>query len=391
LIDASPGDGARRGARKSCSFWDKGNRPTALCQGLDAAYLGSQVREWDRDGRLIRHQKNRRQEASAMTTTVNFARGFAVCLTVLTWGGIGSAAALDYPTRPVRWIVPYTPGGGTDITARIMAQWLSERLGQQFVIENKPGAGNNIGTEAAIHSPPDGYTLLLVNPANAINTTLYPRLSFNFIRDSAPVAGIMRVPNVMEVNPSLPAKTVAEFIAYAKANPGKINWATSGNGTSVHLSGELFKMMTGVEMANIPYKGSAPALTDLIAGTVQVIFDNMPPSLPHIRAGKLRALAVTTATRSEALPEVPTVAETVPGYEASAFYGMSAPKGTPPEIIDKLNQEISAALADPKVKARLAELGGILIPGSPADFGKLVAAETDKWAKVIKEGGVSLE
>jgi tripartite-type tricarboxylate transporter receptor subunit TctC len=391
LIDASPGDGARRGARKSCSFWDKGNRPTALCQGLDAAYLGSQVREWDRDGRLIRHQKNRRQEASAMTTTVNFARGFAVCLTVLTWGGIGSAAALDYPTRPVRWIVPYTPGGGTDITARIMAQWLSERLGQQFVIENKPGAGNNIGTEAAIHSPPDGYTLLLVNPANAINTTLYPRLSFNFIRDSAPVAGIMRVPNVMEVNPSLPAKTVAEFIAYAKANPGKINWATSGNGTSVHLSGELFKMMTGVEMANIPYKGSAPALTDLIAGTVQVIFDNMPPSLPHIRAGKLRALAVTTATRSEALPEVPTVAETVPGYEASAFYGMSAPKGTPPEIIDKLNQEINAALADPKVKARLAELGGILIPGSPADFGKLVAAETDKWAKVIKEGGVSLE
>jgi tripartite-type tricarboxylate transporter receptor subunit TctC len=391
LIDASPGDGARRGARKSCSFWDKGNRPTALCQGLDAAYLGSQVREWDRDGRLIRHQKNRRQEASAMTTTVNFARGFAVCLTVLTWGGIGSAAALDYPTRPVRWIVPYTPGGGTDITARIMAQWLSERLGQQFVIENKPGAGNNIGTEAAIHSPPDGYTLLLVNPANAINTTLYPRLSFNFIRDSAPVAGIMRVPNVMEVNPSLPAKTVAEFIAYAKANPGKINWATSGNGTSVHLSGELFKMMTGVEMANIPYKGSAPALTDLIAGTVQVIFDNMPPSLPHIRAGKLRALAVTTATRSEALPEVPTVAETVPGYEASAFYGMSAPKGTPPEVIDKLNQEINAALADPKVKARLAELGGILIPGSPADFGKLVAAETDKWAKVIKEGGVSLE
>jgi tripartite-type tricarboxylate transporter receptor subunit TctC len=362
-----------------------------LCQGLDAAYLGSQVREWDRDGRVIRHQKSRREEASAMTTTVNFARGFAACLAVLAWGGIGSAAALDYPNRPVRWIVPYTPGGGTDITARIVAQWLSERLGQQFVIENKPGAGNNIGTEAAIHSPPDGYTLLLVNPANAINTTLYPRLSFNFIRDSAPVAGIMRVPNVMEVNPSLPAKTVAEFIAYAKANPGKINWATSGNGTSVHLSGELFKMMTGVEMTNIPYKGSAPALTDLIAGTVQVIFDNMPPSLPHIRAGKLRALAVTTATRSEALPEVPTVAETVPGYEASAFYGMSAPKGTPPEIIDKLNQEINAALADPKVKARLAELGGMLTPGSPADFGKLVAAETDKWAKVIKEGGVSLE
>src|SRR6516162_373763 len=372
-------------------FSNKGDRPTALCEGLDAAYLRSQVREWDRGGRPIRHQKNRHEEACAMIPTVNFARGFAVCLAVLTWGGIGSASALDYPTRPVRWIVPYTPGGGTDITARIMAQWLSERLGQQFFIENKPGAGNNIGTEAAIHSPPDGYTLLLVNSANAINTTLYPKLPFNFIGDTAPVAGIMRVPNVMEVNPSVPAKTVAEFIAYAKANPGKINWATSGNGTSVHLSGELFKMMTGVELTNIPYKGSAPALTDLIAGTVQLIFDNMPPSLPHIRAGKLRALAVTTATRSEALPDVPTVAETVPGYEASAFYGMSVPKGTPPEIIDKLNKEINAGLADPKVKARLADLGGMLVPGSPADFGTLVAAETDKWAKVIKEGGVSLE
>src|SRR5499427_5181 len=273
---------ARRGARKSCSFWDKGNRPTALCQGLDAAYLDSQVREWDRDGRLIRHQKNRREEASAMTTTVNFARGFAVCLTVLTWGGIGSAAAVDYPTRPVRWIVPYTPGGGTDITARIVAQWLSERLGQQVFIENKPGGGNNIGTEAALHSPADGYTLLLVNPANAINATLYPKLGFNFLRDSAPVAGIMRVPNVMEVNPEVPAKTVAEFIAYAKDNSGKIDVASLGTGTSVHLSGELFKMMTGVELTHIPYKGSAPALTDLIAGTVQVIFDNMPPSLPHI-------------------------------------------------------------------------------------------------------------
>jgi tripartite-type tricarboxylate transporter receptor subunit TctC len=373
------------------SFSNKGDRLTALCEGLDAAYLRSQVCEWERMAGSFATKKNREEEASAMIPTVNFARGFAACLAVLTWGGIGSASALDYPTRPVRWIVPYTPGGGTDITARIMAQWLSERLGQQFFIENKPGAGNNIGTEAAIHSPPDGYTLLLVNPANAINTTLYPKLPFNFIGDTAPVAGIMRVPNVMEVNPSLPAKTVAEFIAYAKANPGKINWATSGNGTSVHLSGELFKMMTGVELTNIPYKGSAPALTDLIAGTVQVIFDNMPPSLPHIRAGKLRALAVTTATRSDALPDVPTVAETVPGYEASAFYGMSAPKDTPPEIIDKLNKEINAGLADPKVKARLAELGGMLIPGSPADFGKLVAAETDKWAKVIKEGGVSLE
>ena len=324
-----------------------------------------------------------------MRPSVSFVRVFAVCLLML--GSIGSAAALDYPTRPVRWVVPYTPGGGTDITARIMAQWLSERLGQQFVIENKPGAGNNIGTETVVHSPPDGYTLLLVNPANAINATLYPKLSFNFLRDIVPVGGVMRVPNVMEVNPDVPAKTVAEFIAYAKANPGKVNWATSGNDTSVHLSGELFKLMTGVQMANIPYKGSAPALTDLIAGTVQVIFDNMPPSLPHIRSGKLRALAVTTATRSDALPDVPTVAETVPGYEASAFYGMGVPKGTPPEIIDKLNKEINAALADPNVKARLADLGGMLIPGSPADFGKLVAAETEKWAKVIKDGGVSLE
>ena len=324
-----------------------------------------------------------------MRPSVSFVRVFAACLLML--GSIGSAAALDYPTRPVRWVVPYTPGGGTDITARIMAQWLSERLGQQFVIENKPGAGNNIGTETVVHSPPDGYTLLLVNPANAINATLYPKLSFNFLRDIVPVGGVMRVPNVMEVNPDVPAKTVAEFIAYAKANPGKVNWAPSGNGTSVHLSGELFKLMTGVQMANIPYKGSAPALTDLIAGTVQVIFDNMPPSLPHIRSGKLRALAVTTAMRSDALPDVPTVAETVPGYEASAFYGMGVPKGTPPEIIDKLNNEINAALADPNVKARLADLGGMLIPGSPADFGKLVAAETEKWAKVIKDGGVSLE
>src|ERR671931_1085307 len=235
----------------------------------------------------------------------------------------GQVSAVDYPTRPVRWIVPYPAGGSTDILARIIGQYLSERLGQQFVVENRPGGGNNIGTEAVVHAAPDGYTLLLVNPAHGINATLYPKLSLNFIRDIAPVAGLMRVPNVMEVNPSVPAKTVAEFIAYAKANPGKINWASSGNGTSVHLSGELFKMMTGVELTHIPYKGSAPALTDMLSGTVQLMFDNMPPSLPHIRAGKLRALAVTTAMRSEALPDVPTVAETVSGYEASAFYGMS--------------------------------------------------------------------
>src|SRR5438128_4614526 len=315
------------------------------------------------------NKKNREEEASAMIPTVNFARGFAACLAVLTWGGIGSASADDYPTRPVRWIVPYTPGGGTDITARIVAQWLTERLGQQFFIENKPGAGNNIGTEAAIHSPPDGYTLLLVNPANAINTTLYPKLPFNFIGDTAPVAGLMRVPNVMEVTPSFPAKDVAEFITYAKANPGKINWASSGNGTSVHLSGELFKVLTGVDLTHVPYRGSAPALTDMISGTVHVMFDNMPSSLPHIQAGKLRALGVTTARRSDSLPDVPTVGDTVPGYEASAFFGMSVPNGTPREIIDKLNTEIKAGLADSRIKTRLAALGGMLIGGSPAEFG----------------------
>jgi tripartite-type tricarboxylate transporter receptor subunit TctC len=304
---------------------------------------------------------------------------------------VGVAAAADYPSRSVRWLVGYPPGGATDIVARIIGRYLSEKLGQQFIIENKPGAGNNIATEAVIHSPPDGYTLYLVNPANAINASLYPNLTFNVIRDMAPVAGIMRVPNVMEVHPSVPAKTVAEFIAYAKANPSKINWATSGNGTSVHLSGELFKMMTGVQLQHIPYKGSAPALTDMLAGTVHVMFDNLPPSLPHIKAGKLRALAVTTAIRSDALPDVPTVGETVKGYEASAFFGMGVPKGTPPDVIAKLNKAVNEALADPKIKAQLADLGGMLIPGSPADFGKVLADETDKWAKVVKTAGVKVE
>ena len=301
------------------------------------------------------------------------------------------AASADYPSRPVRWIVGYPAGGTTDIVARLIGHWLSERLGQQFIIENKPGAGNNIGTETMINSPPDGYTVLLTNPANAINATLYQRLPFNFMRDTAPVAGFMRVPNVMEVNPKVPANSVAEFIAYARANPDKINWASSGNGTSVHLSGELFKIMTGIDLTHVPYRGSAPALTDMISGTVQVMFDNMPSSLPHIQAGTLRALGVTTAARSDALPNVPTVAETVPGYEASAFFGMSMPKGTPAEVIEKLNQEINAGLADPGVKARLAELGGILMPGTPAQFGQVIAEETEKWAKVIKTGGVSLE
>jgi tripartite-type tricarboxylate transporter receptor subunit TctC len=311
------------------------------------------------------------------------------CLFLLA--GVAGADALDYPTRPVRWVVGYPPGGSTDIVARIIGQWLSQRLGQQFIIENKPGAGNNIGTEAVIRAAPDGYTLLLTNPANAINATLYRRLSFNFIKQTEPVAGVIRVPNVMEVNPAVPARTVAEFIAYAKANPGKVNWASSGNGTSVHLSGELFKMLTGVDLIHVPYRGSAPALTDLLSGTVQVMFDNMPSSLPHIQAGKLRPLGVTTAKRSDSLPDVPTVGETVRGYEASAFFGMSAPKGTPPEVIEKLNNEINAALADPGIKARLGDLGGMSIPGSPADFGSLIGEETEKWEKVIKTGGVQLE
>jgi tripartite-type tricarboxylate transporter receptor subunit TctC len=313
-------------------------------------------------------------------------------------GGAASAASFGrpalaqaYPSRPIRWVVPYTPGGATDIVARIMAAYLTEHLGQQVIIENRPGAGNNIGTENVINSAPDGYTLLLVNPANAINASLYRKLSFNYLRDTIQVGGFIRVPNVMEVNPSVPAKTVAEFIAHAKANPGKINWATSGNGTSVHLSGELFKMMTGVDLTHVPYRGSAPALTDMLSGQVHVMFDNMPPSLPHIQAGKLRALAVTTAQRSAALPDVPTVAETVPGYEASAFFGMAVPKNTPSAIVEQLNRGVNAALKDPKIQARLAELGGIQIGGSPEDFEKLVTAETEKWAKVITVGKVTLE
>jgi tripartite-type tricarboxylate transporter receptor subunit TctC len=301
--------------------------------------------------------------------------------------GIGPACALEYPTRPVHVVVGYPAGGTVDILARLMGQYLSERLGQQFVIDNRSGAGNNIGTEVVVNAAPDGYTLLLVNPANGINATLYEKLPFNFIRDIAPVAGIMRVANVMEVNPAVPAKTVAEFIAYAKANPGKVNMASSGNGTSVHVSGELFKMMAGVDMLHVPYRGAAPALTDLMGGQVQVLFDNMPSSIEYLKAGKLRPLAVTTATRSDALPGVPTVAETVPGYEASAWFGLGAPKGTPAEIVDKLNAAVNAGLADPKLKARLADLGGTMLVGPPANFGKLIAEETEKWAKVVKFSG----
>jgi tripartite-type tricarboxylate transporter receptor subunit TctC len=304
------------------------------------------------------------------------------------WNG---ASAQNYPSRVIRWVVPYTPGGATDIVARIIGAGIQDRLGQQIIIENRPGAGNNLGTEGVVRAAPDGYTLLLVNPAHAINATLYQKLSFNFLNDIAPVAGFMRVPNVMEVNPGVPAKTVAEFIAYAKANPGKVNWATSGNGTSVHLSGELFKMMTGVDLQNVPYRGSAPALTDMLSGQMHVMFDNMPPSLPHIKAGKLRALGVTTAQRSSVLPDVPTIGETVTGYEASAFFGMGVPKKTPADVIARLNREVNAALKDPKVTARLADLGGTLIPGTPEDFGRLVAEETAKWEKVIRVGKVALQ
>ena len=311
--------------------------------------------------------------------------------------GLGSAAAWPlvaraqhaqaYPTRPVRFIIGYPPGGSADLTARLIGQWLSDRLGQPFIIESRPGASTNIATEAVVHAPSDGYTLLLVAPANAINATLYEKLNFDFIQDIAPVAGLIRFPNVMQVNPSVPAKTVPEFIAYAKANPGKLNMASAGNGSTPHVSGELFKMMTGVNMVHVPYRGAAPALTDLISGQVQVMFENPLSSIEFIRTGKLRPLAVTTATRSEVLPDLPTVSDFVPGYEASAWYGVGVPKGTPDEIIDKLNKEINAILADPKAKVRFAELGASLIPGSPADFGKFVADETEKWAKVVKFSG----
>ena len=298
-----------------------------------------------------------------------------------------NAWAQAYPARPVRIIVGYPSGGSNDILARLMAQWLSERMGQQFVIENRPGAGSNIATEAVVRADPDGYTLLMVSAANMSNAALYDKLSYNFIRDIAPVAGVMRVPLVMEVNPSIPAKTVPEFIAYAKANPGKINFASGGIGTSIHLSGELFKMMTGIEMQHVPYRGNGPALTDLLGGQVQIMFDTMPAAIGYVRAGQLRALAVTTAMRSEALPGIPTVGEYVPGYEASSLYGIAAPSNMPAEIADKLNREINAALADPAMKTRLADLGGIVLPGSPADFARLIAAETEKWGKVVKLSG----
>jgi len=318
-------------------------------------------------------------------------RRTAICLIAIgvsAMASIGGASALDYPTRPVHWVVGFAPGGSNDIIARLIGQRLSERLGQQFLIENKPGAGGNIATESVINARPDGYTVLLVNPANYINTSLYSKLNFNFPRDIAPVASFMRVPNVMTVNGKVEAKTVAEFIAYVKANPGKVNMASAGNGTSVHLSGEMFMAMTDARMQHVPYRGSGPAINDLLGGQVQVMFDSMPSIIQHIRAGTLRALAVTSATRSSQLPDTPTVGETVPGYEASALFGMGAPKDTPKEIIEKLNKDINAVLAEPEMKKRLVELGGDPLIGTPEAFGAMIVAETEKLKKVIEGAAI---
>lgn len=320
----------------------------------------------------------------------SFTRRVAAAMFALL-GTLGVASAADYPVRPIKWVVPYPPAGTTDVLARIVAQWLTENIGQQVIVENKPGAGNNIGTELVINAPPDGYTMLLVNPANGINASLYKKLSFNFIRDIAPVAGLVRTPNVMVVTNSLPVKTVAEFIAYCKANPSKVNMASSSSGTSTHLSGELFKSMTGCNMVHIPYKGAGPVLADLIGGQVQVFFDNLPSSAGHIKSGSIRALAVTSTARVASFPDLPTVGDTVPGYEATAWFGVGMPKGTPRDVIEKMNAAINRALADPKIRSRLADLGGSPIAGSPEDFGKVIASETEKWAKVVASSGATVD
>lgn len=303
----------------------------------------------------------------------------------------GSAWAQQYPDRPIKWIVPYPPAGTTDVIARIVSQPLSEILGQQVIIENRAGGGNNIGVEAVVKSPPDGYTMLLVNPANGINATLYKSLPFNFIRDIAPVAGLVRSPNVMVVPPNFPANNVAEFLAYCKNNVSKINMASSGSGTSVHMSGELFKSMTNCNMLHVPYKGAGPALVDLMGNQVQVLFDNLPSSAGHIKSGRLKALAVTSEKREPSLPNVPTVGDTIPGYEATAWFGVGMPKGTPPDIVNKMNVAINRVMSNPKIRERLADLGGVPITGTPADFGKIIQAETDKWAKVVKFSGATAE
>jgi tripartite-type tricarboxylate transporter receptor subunit TctC len=302
-----------------------------------------------------------------------------------------TARAQSYPARPVRVVVPVAAGGANDVTGRIIAQWLSERLGQQFVIENRPGAGTNVGTEAVIRSPADGYTLLISSSSAAINPSLFKALNFNFIRDTAPIGSIVRVPQLMQVNPSVPAKTVPEFIAHAKANPGKIAMGSGGNGSPAHVIGEYFKLMTGTDLTHVPYRGAAPAVTDLIGGQIQVAFTEMATSLGHVKAGKLRALAVTTTARTEALPDVPTLSDFIPGFEASQWVGLVAPKDTPPAIIERLNAEINAALRDSAIKARFADLGGMVLPGSPADFGKLIRDETEKWAKVIQSAKITVE
>jgi tripartite-type tricarboxylate transporter receptor subunit TctC len=302
-----------------------------------------------------------------------------------------TARAQSYPARPVRVVVPVAAGGANDVTGRIIAQWLSERLGQQFVIENRPGAGTNVGTEAVIRSPADGYTLLISSSSAAINPSLFKALNFNFIRDTVPIGSIVRVPQLMQVNPSVPAKTVPEFIAHAKANPGKIAMGSGGNGSPAHVIGEYFKLMTGTDLTHVPYRGAAPAVTDLIGGQIQVAFTEMATSLGHVKAGKLRALAVTTTARTEALPDVPTLSDFIPGFEASQWVGLVAPKDTPPAIIERLNAEINAALRDSAIKARFADLGGMVLPGSPADFGKLIRDETEKWAKVIQSAKITVE
>jgi tripartite-type tricarboxylate transporter receptor subunit TctC len=302
-----------------------------------------------------------------------------------------AASALDYPTRPVRIVVPVAAGGGADITGRLIAQWLSERLGQQFIVENRGGGGTNIGTEAVAHALADGYTLLHINITHSINPTLYEKLNYSFAHDLVPVAGIVGVSNVIEIHPSVPAATVPEFIAYAKANPGRINMGSAGNASSSHMAGELFKMLAGVDLVHVPYRGQGPAMTDLLGGQLQVIFATTPGTTEFVRSGRLRALGVTTAQRTDALPEVPPIADFVPGYEMSQWYGIAAPRGTPAEIVDRLNREINAAFADPRMKARLTDVGGTVLPGTPEDFQKFVAAESEKWAKVVKFAGLKAE
>ena len=316
---------------------------------------------------------------------------FFVLVGLLCASLVPATAQEKYPNRPVRFVVSFAAGGSNDIIARVLCDWLSEHLGQQFIVENRPGGSGNVGAASVINSPPDGYTVMFVGPNNAISASVFKKLPFDFMRDSQPIGGIMLLTNIMVVPPTLPVQTVAEFIAYGKANPGKLNMASPGAGTSPHLSGELFKMLTGIEMQHIPYRGAGPAYPDLMTGKVDVFFDNLPGSVELVKSGKLRALGVTAARRSFVFPEIPTIGETIPGYDVSLYYGVSAPRGTPPDVIAVLNKGINAALADPKMKARIAEFGGTPLPGTPADFGKLLADETVKWEKVVKTIGLSIE